>query len=132
MDEKENVEPVPLHGLHHFPVTTRNHSLGGKPTPPAPRRRHTARSVCRTPAPAMRRDINLCGYIAGVTSSGGSSILMEDTAKAIASLHRAVRPRDLGRFARSALPETLVRSSLVIVLDEFVQHPRQVVPPEDQ
>ena len=45
-------------GCITLPVTRRNHSLGGKPTPPAIRRRHSARSVCRTPAPAMRRDIN--------------------------------------------------------------------------
>ncbi len=63
---------------------------------------------------------------------------MEETAKAIAALHRAVRPGVyLGRFAWSALgraarlPKTLVRSSLVIVLDELVQHPRQMMPPED-
>ena len=58
---------------------------------------------------------------------------MEETAKAIPALHRAVRPGlYLGRFAWSALPKTLVRSSLVIVLDELVQHPRQMLPPEDQ
>ncbi len=71
--------------------------------------------------------------MACVTSSCGSSILMEETAKAIAALHPAVRQRGyLGRFARSALSKTLVRSSLVIVLDELVQHPRQMLPPEDQ
>jgi hypothetical protein len=58
---------------------------------------------------------------------------MEETAEAIAALNPPVGPRDyLGRFARSALPKTLVRSSLMIVLDEPVQHPRQMMPPEDQ
>jgi hypothetical protein len=58
---------------------------------------------------------------------------MEQTAKAIAALHPAVGARGhIGRFEWPALPETLVRSSLVIVLDELVQHPRQMMPPEDQ
>lgn len=79
------------------------------------------------------RQTRVCRYIACVTSSCGLSILMEETAKAIPALNPAIRPRDsLGRFARSALPKTLVRSSLVIVLDELVQHPRQMMPPEDQ
>jgi hypothetical protein len=56
---------------------------------------------------------------------------MEETAKAIAALHPAVHPRvQIGRFAWPPLPETLVRSSLVIVLDELVQHPRQMMPPQ--
>ena len=70
----------------------------------------------------------MCRYVACVTSSCGSSILLEETAKAIAALHPAVRPRVyLGWFAWSALPETLVRSSLVIVLDE----PRPAPSPDD-
>jgi hypothetical protein len=45
---------------------------------------------------------------------------MEETAKAIAALHPGVRSRGyLGGFAWSALSETLVRSSLVIVVDEL-------------
>ncbi len=76
---------------------------------------------------------HLCRHVACVTSSCGLSILMEETAKAIAALHRTVRPGVyLGRFAWQALPEPLVRSSLVIVLDELVQHPRQMLPAEDQ
>ena len=52
--------------------------------------------------------------------------------KAIAALHPAARLRGpIGRLAWPALPEALVRSSLVIVLDELVQHPRQMMPPED-
>jgi hypothetical protein len=79
------------------------------------------------------RDCQVCRYVAWVISSCGLSILMEETAEAIATLHQAVRPRGhMGRFAWPALPETLVRSSLVIVLDELVQHPRQMMPPEDQ
>jgi len=58
---------------------------------------------------------------------------MEETAEAITALHTAVRPRGhIGRLAWPALPETLVRSCLVIVLDELVQHPRQMMPPEDK
>ena len=58
---------------------------------------------------------------------------MEETAKAIAARNPAVGPRDyLGRFAWPALSEALVRSSLVIALDELVQHPRQMLPAEDQ
>jgi hypothetical protein len=75
----------------------------------------------------------VCRYGAWVISSCRSSILMEEIAEAIAALHRAVTQRGhMGRFAGPALPETLVRSSLVIVLDELVQHPRQMMPPEDQ
>jgi len=49
-----------------------------------------------------------------------------ETAEAVAPLDPAVRPRGhIGRFAGPALPETLVRSRLVIVLNELVQHPRQ-------
>jgi hypothetical protein len=74
----------------------------------------------------------VCRYVACVTSSCGLSILREETAKAIAALHPAVRQRRyFGRFAWSALPKTLVRSSLVIVLDELVQYPRQMLSPED-
>ena len=58
---------------------------------------------------------------------------MEETAKVIAALHPAVRPRGyLVRFAWPTLPETLVRSSLVIVLDELIQHPHKMLPAEDQ
>ena len=75
----------------------------------------------------------LCRYVPCVTSSRGSSILMEETAQAITPLDAAVRRRGrIGRFAWPALPETLVRSSLVIVLDELLQHPRQVMSPKDQ
>ena len=75
----------------------------------------------------------MCRYVACVTSSCGLPILIEETAKAIAALHRTVRPGVyLGRFAWSALSKTLVRSSLVIVLDELVPHPRQMMPPKDQ
>ena len=77
--------------------------------------------------------MRVCRYVAWVISLCGSSILMEETAKAIAALHPAVTQMGhMGRFAWPTLPETLVRSSLVIVLDELVQHPRQMMPPEDQ
>ena len=73
-----------------------------------------------------------CRYLAYVASSCGWSILMEKTTEAIAPLHPAVSRRgQIGRFAWPELPETLVRSSLVIVLDELVQQPRQMMPPED-
>ena len=51
----------------------------------------------------------LCRYIPRVSSSCGSMVLVEETAKAIAALHSSVRRRGHpSRFARPALAEALV------------------------
>jgi hypothetical protein len=68
-------------------------------------------------------------YPSCVTSSGGSDVPVEQATEAIKTLHLAVRRRDCAsRFAGPALPESLVWSSLVVVLEELLQHPLQVAP----
>ena len=60
-------------------------------------------------------------------------VLMEQTTKTISALHRTGRQRDhAGWFMGSALPEPLMRTGIVVVLDELDQHPLQVSPTEDQ
>ena len=59
---------------------------------------------------------------------------MEQATQAISALHPALRGGGhvRRRLVGPALPEPLVRSILVIVLDELVQHPSQMLPAEDQ
>ena len=68
-----------------------------------------------------------------VISLSGAVVLMEQTTKTISALHRTGRQRDhAGWFMGSALPEPLMRTGIVVVLDELDQHPLQVSPTEDQ
>ena len=68
-----------------------------------------------------------------VTSARSSAVLREQAAKAIAAFHPAARGwGQIGRSAGRPLPETLVRPSLVVVLEELRQHPLQVPAAEDQ
>ncbi len=58
---------------------------------------------------------------------------MEQAPETIMALHWTGRHPDLaGRCTGSALPEPLVRPSLVVMLDELTQHALQVLATEDQ
>ena len=55
-----------------------------------------------------------------VTSSGSPAVLVEQAAQAVTALHAALRGRGhVRRLFGPALPEPLVRASLVVVLEEF-------------
>ena len=58
---------------------------------------------------------------------------MDQTAKTISALHRTGHQRDhAGGFMGSALPEPLMRTGIVVMLDELDQHRLQMSPTEDQ
>jgi hypothetical protein len=58
---------------------------------------------------------------------------VEHSAKPVAALHAPGRERDhFGRLAGSALLQPLMRSGVVVVLDELAQHPLQMASPEDE
>jgi len=104
------------------------------PAQPQPKPNAT---IALPPTPSIRLSATptpTCAVYPGcVTSSGGSAIFVEQAIEAITSLHRAVgNLYRVGRFAGPALPESLVWSSLMVVLKELLQHPLQVPPPKDQ
>jgi hypothetical protein len=68
-----------------------------------------------------------------VTSSGGSAVLVEDPAEAIAAHDRPRRQRDeVGRRTGSPLLDPLMGPGVVVVADELGQHPLHVPATEDQ
>jgi len=67
-----------------------------------------------------------------VTSSGGAAVLVEDPAEAIAALDRPGRQWDHFRcLTGSALRDPLMRSGVVVIVDELGQDLLQVSAAED-